>query len=379
MPAAVAIPAAMSAVGIGVGALQNKNAQKQAQQNAANQGTDPATLARNREQLQQFQNTQYTPAQLQQMLSTGPGGQQIGAYQGAGAWDAPNISPYQNTNWAEVAKMQARTPQEQAALAQVMNAGGQSLGQANDLNAVSMPQLQAVSARNLALLGGSKSAASNAIAPQAEQMAEIQRGAQRGLEAQAGLRGGAKQQALAESARLGAGQIASLIPQAQQQAMTSAAQLGTSGQQLRQGALGQAGALYNQAQAAEAQNRQFGIGAEQANRQLGGQLELGASGQALQNVLGRGQLDLTARGQDLGNGQNILSSLLAQRGQNLQALLGQMGNNTSLLGQQGNQFLQQQQLNGQQQAGMGSTAAGLFQNYLNWRNSQPSGGAMGGA
>jgi hypothetical protein len=266
--------------------------------------------------------------------------------------------------------MQARTPQEQEALSKLMGTGNASLGQAGQLNALSLPQLQAVSKRNMALLGGDKAAATGAIAPQAEQIAEVQRGSQRALEARPGLRGAAKEQALAESSRLAAGQIGSLIPQAQQQAQGLAAQLGMGGQQLAQGALGQAGGLFQNLQQAEAQNRQFGIGAEQANRQLGGQLELGRSGQDLQELLGRAGLDLQARGQDIGSGQNILEALLSQRGQNLQAILGRMGIDTSRLGQSDQNLFQNRQLTNQSNQGLGTFLGGL---YNTWQQNRGQG------
>lgn len=356
MPAAVAVPAIMGGVGLVKGEIDRRRDQKAMQQQQAQQQISPQELAKRDAEYQNFMGTQYTPEQLQGLAGKTAWGTAIGPYQAA------NIEPYLNTNWGDVARMQARTPQEQAALSALLGTGAASAGQASQLNAMSLPQLQAVSQRNMALLRGSKGAATEAIAPQAQQIAEIQQGARRGIEATPGLRGAARAQALAEAERQSAGQISGLIPAAQQQAQNLAAQLGMGGQQLAQSALGQAGSLFGAGQQAEAQNRQFGIGAEQAQRQL-----------ALQALLGQSAQGLQARGQDIGSAQNILGALMEQRGQNLQGLLGRMGVDTSRLGQTSQNYFNQQQLSNQANQGLGNFLGGL---YNIWQNRPGQGGEV---
>ena len=355
MPAAVAVPAIVGAAGLVKGEVDRRRDQKQQQQQQQQRQISPQELAQQNQDYRQFLGSGYSPDQLQGFLGKTAWGTQIGPYQAA------NIDPYLSTNWGEVSRMQARTPQEAQALQALLGTGAASAQQAQQLQQFSVPQLEAVQKRNLALLGGNKAAATEAIAPQAAQIAEIQQGARRGLEAQSGLRGGARQQALAEQQRLAAGQIAGLIPQAQQQAQQQAGQLGMQGQQLAQGALGQAGSLFGAGQQAEAQNRQFGIGAEQANRQM-----------ALQALLGQSAQSLQARGQDIGSGQNILEALLQQRGQNLQAILGRMGVDTSRLGQTDQNYFNNRQLTNQSNQGLGQFLGGL---YNIWQQHQYGTGA----
>lgn len=356
MPAAVAVPAIIGGAGLVQQHFQNKSAQKQAQQQAQQYGVDPQELAKSRAYMDQFMQSGYTPEQLQGFAGKTAWGTQIGPYQAA------NVDPYLSTNWGDVSRFQARTPQEQAALASLFGAGRASGAQAGALSALSQPQLEAVARRNLALLGGSRGAATQAIAPQAAQIAEIQQGARRAIESRPGLRGAAREQALAEASRQTAGQIGSLIPAAQQQAMQQTGQLGMGQAQLAQGALGQAGQLFGATTQAEAQNRQFGIGAEQQNRQM-----------ALQALLQQAAQGLEARGQDIGSGRDILSALLGQRGQNLEAILGRMGVDTARLklGSENLQF--QQGYNQKNQQGLGTFLGGLYNTWM-----QNRGGTGGG-
>lgn len=348
MPA-VAIPAAIAIAGMIKQHIDANNAQKKAdaataaaQQAAAN---DPRQA-----QLQSIVNSGASPDQMMALLRSGPNGP-------IGAAPTADISQFLNPNQDQIAAYQQRTPQEQAALSAMLGTGSQSLQQGQQLSQMSLPQLASLSKYNQAILGNNKAAVTSAIAPQAQQMAEVQQGARRGLEA-SGLRGGAKQQALAESARLNAGQIANLIPQAQQQARGETMQLGLGGQQLAQSAMGQAGQLFGGAQQAEQSNRQFGIGAEQANRQLGGALTMQQLMAALQG-----------RGQDISFGQNLAGLYQGQRGQDIQALLGGLGAGTaaSALSAQNSQNALAQTNAGN--AGLGTFLNGLYQQYQTNKNS----------
>lgn len=348
MPA-VAIPAAIAIAGMVKQHIDAKNAQKKADAATASAQAAAANDPRQK-QLQEIVNSGASPEQMMSLLRSGPNGQ-------IGAAPTADISQFMNPNAEQTAAYQARTPQEQAALSAMMGTGAQSLQQGNQLSQMSLPQLASLSKYNQAILGGNKAAATAAIAPQAQQMAEVQQGARRGLEANSALRGGAKQQALAESSRLNAGQIANLIPQAQQQARGETMQLGLGGQQLAQSAMGQAGQLFGQAQGAEQSNRQFGIGAEQANRQLGGSL-------TMQNLLAQ----LQGRGQDISFGQNMANLYQGQRGQDIQALLGGLGAGTAAAGLASSNAQAGLANTNAGNAGLGTFLNGLYQNYQNQKN-----------
>jgi hypothetical protein len=353
MPAAIAVPAIISAAGIGYDAYKSskdrKEAEKQRQQRGINE-------EQTNQLFDQFMQGGLSPEQLMQYLSVGPGGSSIAS------WESPDISPYLSPDQALIAAYQKRTPQEQEALLKMLASGDASMSQAGELGSLSMPNLQAVSDYNKALLGGDKAAAARAIAPEAEALAEQQQGSRRAIEA-SGLRGGARDTALAESMRLAHGQAGTLIPSAIREARTSAQNLGTSTAQLAQSGVGQAASIYGAGEGAERANRQFGIGAEQSNRQMG-----------LQGLLSLSGLNLQNRGQDMGWGANLLQAIMQGRGQDLQAILGKMGVDTTRQGQVDSNYFGNRQLSNQYGQGLGQGAAG-FWNLIQQQQKKKAGGA----
>lgn len=120
-------------------------------------------------------------------------------------------------------------------------ATGSTLGQAGFLGSTANPLLSRAAGYYQALLGNSRAGLQTAIAPQVNSIADTYRGAEAGI-TQQGLRGGAKDMAVANLERDKAGAIGALPLQAKSAAAGAGGQLGAtlSGQSLGgyQGLLG---------------------------------------------------------------------------------------------------------------------------------------------
>jgi hypothetical protein len=195
-----------------------------------------------------------------------------------------------------------RSPVEQATLRSVSDIARAMAAGGGSLFAAGYPAYSSAMGYLTTLLGGSKAAAARAIGPQAGNISDIYGGAERSLEA-GPLRGGALETAEADLARRKVGDIANLIPQAQQAGLGLASTAGLAGAQAGEQAAAAAGGLQEQVTSLEQANRQFGISAEQANRfgaagistqnrALDIQAILGDRGLSIQENLGRGSLAL---------------------------------------------------------------------------------------
>lgn len=218
------------------------------------------------------------------------GGARAGGGGGGGA-SAVNYSQFLNPNWNLAMAYGTRTPQELEALGNVSALARLLSGQGKGLYDVGMPAYTTALNYWNAIVGGSPAAATAAIAPEAQQMSQVYGGARRGIEA-GSLRGGARETALTQLGQQGAGAIANLIPAKREAAAGNLAAAGLGGAQLGAGIEGTAGQLYGAVNQAEAQNRQFAISAEQANRFGGASLLLQNKGLDIQKALGFASLDL---------------------------------------------------------------------------------------
>lgn len=181
-----------------------------------------------------------------------------------------------------------RTPQEQQALQAISDFARLLGGYGQNLYGVGMPAYTAALQYYNSILGGSKGAATAAVAPQAEQIAEVYRGAQTELEGMP--RGGVRDAALAKLTQGKAGAIGQLIPLAQQDAAGKAGALGLSGAQTGMGGVESAAGLNAGIVNAEQSNRQSAAALEQQNRFGAASLFLQDKGLDLQRLLGlRGQ------------------------------------------------------------------------------------------
>lgn len=243
------------------------------------------------------------------MPSGGGGG---GGYDSVGAGRSGGASA--TPDEGVLSRYSTPSPEEQRHAGFVSDLARMLGGNSASMYGVSMPAYTQALKYYGDILGGNKAAVTQAIAPEAEMIAELTAGQERGIQAGA-LRGGARDTALAETARTGAGQIAGLIPKARQNAAAAGSQaalagIGEAGQQA-----GAAGGLGAGLLGAAQQGRQFGISAEMQNRYQAAGIDLQWAQTALQEKLGMRGLDLQQMGL-------ALNERLGQRGLDIQQMLG---------------------------------------------------------
>lgn len=161
------------------------------------------------------------------------------------------------------------------------------------------------------ILSGDKGAAAQAIAPEAEAMAELNAGRMKGIQ-QSGARGGARDQALEDASRQAHGDIASLIPKARQNAAQAGSQLALQGMGLGTQQEGAAAGLYSDLLGKGQQDRQFGDSLQQQNAQMALQEKLGMRGLDVQQMGLKLQEKLGMRGLDL-QAMTSMNTLQLQR------------------------------------------------------------------
>lgn len=192
-------------------------------------------------------------------------------------------------DWNLIHAYEQRTPLEQQNLQAISDVARLIGGYGQGLYNVGMPAYTQALNYVQSILGPSKAGAARAIGPQSGAIADVYAGANRSLEA-GPLRGGALDTARANLTQGRAAEIGNLIPQAQQNALGVAATGGLAGVQAGIGAEATSGQLNQAVVQNEAQNRQFAIGQEMANR-------FGAAG-----------LATTLRGQDIGFATSVFGT-----------------------------------------------------------------------
>lgn len=223
-------------------------------------------------------------------------------------WDSETssiqpMSPYQSvvSPSIDIPEVQGASGQEQAHAANVSSIARLLGNQGQDTYNVSNPAYSQALNYYSQILSGDKGAVSQAIGPEAEALAELTAGEQRSL-SNSGLRGGARDQALAESGRAGAGKIAGLIPQARKDAAAAGSAIALQGMKL----------------ASDQENAGAGLYGSLADRALKDRLgsqELGLKGKELQQQQQKLRLDeaLGVRGMDLKQSELLLNERLGNR------------------------------------------------------------------
>lgn len=223
----------------------------------------------------------------------------IGSSGGGGGGSESTYSQLLNES---AAGSRQRSPEELKHLENVSELARNLGAQGQNLYNVGSPAYAKAMGYYNQILSGDKGAVTQAIAPEAEMLAEFGNAQQKSIET-SGLRGGARDTALAETGRSSAGQIAGLIPQARKDAAAAAAGHGLAGAQagagIQQGAANTYSGLLGSAQ----ESRQFGadLQAKIAFGMRSGDLEaakldleryLGEKGLGLQELLGMSDLAL---------------------------------------------------------------------------------------
>lgn len=211
-------------------------------------------------------------------------------------------STYSKLLGESAAGTRQRSPEELKHLENVSELARTLGGQGQNLYNIGSPAYAKAMDYYNRILSGDKGAVTQAIAPEAEMLAEFGNAQQKSIE-QGGLRGGARDTALAETGRSSAGQISNLIPQARKDAAAAAAGHGLAGAQagagIEQGAANTYSGLLGSAQ----ESRQFGadLQAKIAFGMRSGDLEaakldleryLGEKGLGLQELMGMSDLAL---------------------------------------------------------------------------------------
>jgi hypothetical protein len=203
----------------------------------------------------------------------------------------PDVSRFMRPNWKWIEGFKERDPGELAALQSVSDIARLITGQGGGLFNVGSPAYTQALNYYRRLLGGARPAITEAIAPEAQAITDIYKGAERSLEA-GPLRGGAREAAGAELARARTGAIAGLPAQARQAAAQAAGGLGLSGAQAGLAAEQAGAGLFGQVLGAEQANRLAAIQAAQAQQGLGLEAALGAARLTLDDLVRSGQLGL---------------------------------------------------------------------------------------
>lgn len=164
------------------------------------------------------------------------------------------------------------------------------------------------------ILSGSKAAAAQAMAPEADQIAEMTDAQQKAIRL-SGVRGGARDTALAEAGQAGASALAGLVPKARAEAAQAGSALAMQGMALGTEQQGKAASMYDTLRGAETQGRQFAVEAELKNRIESQGIDLQWAQTALQEKLGM-------RGLDLQEMSIRINERLQNRGLDIQQMLG---------------------------------------------------------
>lgn len=270
-----------------------------------------------------------------------------------------------------------KTPEEQEALATTSQLARMLAGSGAELYGVGLPAYRAATDYMTAILGGSKAAASRAIGPQAEQIADIYRGAKQAAEL-GPLRGGAQETALAELSRVSAGRIASLIPELQREMVGQAASTGLAGATAGQAAAGQAAGIFGGLAAGEREGRLAGgrFALEEAG------LGVQQRAQDIQAILGERGLELQGRGLDLQERLGLAGLEQSREAQEwLKQYQGQLLDiSRAQMAQQERQIAaQRKQASGAKWGGLLGTAMTVGGTVLGGALGGPPGAAAGGA
>ena len=232
----------------------------------------------------------------------------------------PNVGRFTRPNWSWIDRFSERTPQETASLQSVSDIARLITGQGSGLYDVGAPAYSQAINYYRRLLGGSREAITEAVAPQGQAIADIYKGAERSLKA-GPLRGGARELASGELSREKTGAIAGLPAQAREAAAAAAGGLGLAGAQAGVGAEQAGAGLYGNIAEMEQANRFGGIGAAQAQQGLGLQAALGAARLTLDDLVQSGQLGLEEyrimTGNNLALGRLTLDQYLGEQNLNL--------------------------------------------------------------
>lgn len=182
-------------------------------------------------------------------------------------------------------------------------------GQGEGLYNVSNPAYKQALDYYSRILSGDKGAVSQAIAPEAEMNAELTAGQEKAI-GNSSLRGGARDTALAEAGRAGAGAISRLIPEARKNAAAAGGALAMQGMGLGSQQEGQAGSLYSSLADRELNDRLQSQGLDLQSQQLKLQEALGMKGLDMQQMGLALQEKLGMRGLDLQRAANMDSNAL---------------------------------------------------------------------
>ena len=261
-------------------------------------------------------------------------------------------SSYQNIDTGVLAQYGQMSPQETAALSLTTDIAKQLQGEGQGLYQVGMPAYTQALNYAQQILGGNQAAAQRAVGPTEQNISDIYAGQQKAIQA-SGLRGGARDTAIAQAMQGQARDTGNLLPQMQSQMFAAAGQMGLAGAQAG-GQFQQSAAGLN-AEVAQLyqQQGQFAIQAEQSNRFGIGQLNVANRGLDIQQALGNAAIDLQQQG--LNNQQSQFAQTLAnQQNQFQQTFDWTKQYQQTLLS------LQQQQIANQQQQAQGSKWGSLL-------------------
>lgn len=257
-----------------------------------------------------------------------------------------NAGGYGNIDQGVLSAYSAMSPQEMAALSLTTDIAKQLQGEGQGLYNVGMPAYTQALNYAQQILGGNQAAAQRAVGPTEQNIADIYAGQKKAIEA-SGLRGGARDTAIAQAMQGQARDTGNLLPQMQTQMFQTAGQLGLAGAQAG-GQFQQSAAGLN-AEVAQLyqQQGQFAIQAEQANRFGIGQLNVANRGLDIQQALGNAAIDLQQQGINNQASQYQQSFAEQQRQFNQQFDWTKYYQQTLLQ-------MQQQQLRQQQEAAQGN-------------------------
>jgi len=267
----------------------------------------------------------------------------------------PDTGGYGAPDWGLIGQYAQMSPSEVAQIGAVTGYAKQLGDEGQGLFQASLPAYTASLNYMNQILGGGKAAAAEAVGPLAGNIADVYAGQRKAIE-QSGLRGGARDTALAAAMQGQTRDIGNLLPQLQASTVQTAGQLGLAGAQAGGQFQQSAAALNQQVAQLYQQQQQFAIGAEQANRFGIGQLDVANRGLDIQQALGNKSIDLQQEGLTQQNNQFQQSFGLAQ--QNF-GLAQQQFDWTKQYQQQLLQ-LQNQQLQAQQSAAQGSKWGGIL-------------------
>jgi hypothetical protein len=225
-----------------------------------------------------------------------------------------SFTPISTPDRALIAEYSTPSPEELANRQGVTDMARLLGGQGRNLYNVSSPTYTRAMGYYGNILSGNKAAVAQAIAPEAEMLTEMNAAEQSAIK-NGSLRGGARDLALAESGRSGAGRVSALVPQARKDAAAAGSNLALQGMGLGTQQEGAAAGLYSNLAGMGQQDRQFGVQAEMQNRFQAAGLNVQEKQLQLQAMLGMRGLDLQQMGM-------ALNAKLQARGLDLQEMMG---------------------------------------------------------